>query len=123
MTTVVLDHTALLAIRGNQNVSRAIATAPETDARLVVPALSLLGAAIHDPPIADHVGSLHRVDIADLGLAAVGFTARLIADGVDWRFAHAIEVARVGPLQPQGLLVMTSEPGVYRPFGIETFTI
>ncbi|GIH20418.1 hypothetical protein Raf01_85900 [Rugosimonospora africana] len=79
MTTAVLDHTALLAIRRNQNVSRAIATAPETDARLVVPALGLLGAAAHDPPVADHVGSLHRVDVANLGPAAVGFTARLIA--------------------------------------------
>ena len=123
MSTVVLDHTALLAIRRSQHVARAIATAPATGGHLLVPAMCLLAAAAQDPPIADHVGALHNVHIVELGLPGARFAAPVLAAGVAWSHVHAGEVARVSPVQPHGLLVMTADPQVYAPFNIETFTL
>lgn len=121
----IFDHTALTALgSGHRALSRLVHAAhSETGRQLDVPALCLAAAAADRPALADHVGSLPAVHVVALGYAAAATVGRLIADGVDWRAAHAIQVARPDVEWPDGRPIVTTEPETYSGRGVRTIAV
>ena len=92
---LVLDTPTLLALSGNRQVSALVHRAHfETDARLWVPALSVLEADRERLGIAEHVGQLEVVHTVDLDYPAALAVARMERDGVPPGVAAAIHAAR-----------------------------
>ncbi len=121
----VLDHTALGALgAGNRQLSRMIHAAYESPNEvLYVPALCLVAAVADRPGIAEHVGSLSALDIVELDYPAAATTGRLVARGVDWRAAQAIDVGRPTPDWPHGRPVATAEPKSYAGHGVAVISV
>lgn len=122
MTGYVLDQTALGVLgSGNRLMSRLVVSAhDEPEIRLYVPALCLAAAQADRPGLANHVGSLPAVEVVDLGFVGAATVGRLIAEGVDWKLAHAIEVGRPALDWPDGRPVVTQQPGPYAARGVAT---
>jgi hypothetical protein len=59
----------------------------------------------------------------DLGCADAVAVGDLIADGVDWRTAHAMVSARPTAEWPGGRVVITNRPEVYEGSGIRTVAV
>ena len=121
----VVDHTALAALgRGNWFMSRLVSNAHrEPDVYVFAPALCLAAATAERPALADHIGSLHAVEIVDLafpGAAAVGY---LVAEGADWRIAHAIYAGRPTADWPTGRRVVTADPDAYVKWDVATVAL
>ena len=110
---VVVDDTALIALgAGNQVMSRLVARAQP--GRLVLaPAMCVAAAVSRRPRLGDHVGGLLAISIVDLGFAGANTVGSLVADGADWRRAHAVATARPSLEWPAGLPVVTADPDAY----------
>jgi hypothetical protein len=121
----VLDHSALLALgSGHQRLSRIVREAHNHDDWIVyVPALCLAAAEASRVGLADHVGALPALEVVELGYAAVAAVGRLVADGVDWQFAHAVAVATPTPEWPTGRPVATGVPERYKGRGVATIAL
>lgn len=122
LTAVVFDHTAVSAMgSGNRLVSRFISRGSVWPGhRVYVPALCLVAASVGRDQLADHVGMLSSVEVVELGYPSVRLVARLIARGVDWRMAHAVEVGGPGLQWPKGRPVVTTQPQAYAGLGVAT---
>jgi hypothetical protein len=125
LPVVVLDHTALLALgRGNRLLSRLIdAVHRDPDLHVYVPTLCLAAATAQRPALADHIGALPSVEMIDLGYASASAVGRLIADGVDWRLAQAVDTARPDPEWPGGRPVVAELPRQYAERGVDTIAL
>ncbi|MGH3646305.1 MAG: hypothetical protein ACRDTM_03880 [Micromonosporaceae bacterium] len=125
MNGYILDDTAVLALgAGHRGLSRVVvATHEGAGFHAYVPALCLVAAQSERRGIADHVGSLPAIEIVELDLSAVETVGGLIGDGVDWRFAHAVEVARPTFDWPDGRPVLTVKPPAYDGLGVPTIHI
>jgi hypothetical protein len=112
---VVFDHTALLALgAGNQSLSRVVSQAHLQHGWYVyAPAMCLAAAVAERPALADHVGMLPAVEVVELGYAGAATVGRLVASGVDWRAAQAIDAARPTVDWPTGRPVVTTMPQAY----------
>jgi hypothetical protein len=112
---VVVDHTALLALgAGSQFMSRIVTAAHHrTDRFVLAPALCLAAAVAARPALADHLGGLPAIRVLDLGFSDASGVGQLLADGADWRHAHAVVSARPSPEWPDGLPVVTAEANAY----------
>jgi hypothetical protein len=112
---VVLDHTALLALgAGNLWLSGLVVSAGgSAGAQVCAPALCLSAAVAERPPLADHIGGLPSITVLDLTFADARLTGHLIAEGTDWRQAHAIAASRPSAEWPTGMVVVTSQPQAY----------
>jgi hypothetical protein len=121
----VLDHTALVALgAGNLMLSQLVQAAHESaDDNLFVPAVCLLAAVADRPALADHVGALPGLDVVELDYPAAAAAGRLVADGVDWRMAHAIHVALPSAEWPRGRPVVTGIPAPYEDRGVPTLPL
>ncbi|TDU04644.1 hypothetical protein EDD99_3117 [Streptomyces sp. 846.5] len=122
---IVLDHTAVRALREGHRVLLAFAaTSPDDDGdRVCVPALSLLGAALEPgaPALADHIGALIGVDFAPLDFMAYVAVEALTAVGVPWQCAQAVHVVKsagAGTDAEQGCVVISSTPEAYDGTGV-----
>ena len=115
MNSVILDHTALSALgRGNHLLARMIDAAhSEVDRRIFAPALCLTAAVAERPDLADHIGALPAIDIIELGYASASAVGKLVAAGVEWQTAHAVEAARPAVDWPAGRPVVTDSPSIY----------
>jgi hypothetical protein len=124
-TAVVFDHTALLALgSGSQLASRLVVAAHGQAGRHVyAPALCLVAAVAQRPALADHIGALPSIEVVDLGYAAASSVGRLVAEGLGWQDAQAIDTARPGAEWPTGLPVVTALPDAYRHYGIATIPL
>jgi hypothetical protein len=93
---VVFDHTALLTLgAGNRLLSGLVAQAHLQPGRYVyAPALCLTAAIAQRPGLVDHIGVLPVIQVIDLDYAASATVGSVIATGVDWRAAHAINAGR-----------------------------
>ncbi|WP_461010358.1 PIN domain-containing protein [Streptomyces capparidis] len=115
-TALVFDDTAVEALgRGNRLacwiVERAF-TFPGR--RVLVPALCLLAADTRQRGLAEHVGALGVLTVVDLDYPAVVAAAALLSDGMEWRHAHAVHLARPTPDYPSGIPLATTRPALYR---------
>lgn len=121
---VVFDHTALLALgAGNQLVSQVVSQAHLQHGWYVyAPALCLAAAVAERPSLADHVGMLPAVEVVELGYAGATAVGKLVANGVDWRTAQAIDAARPSLDWPTGRPVVTTTPRAYVGRGIDTIS-
>jgi hypothetical protein len=121
----VLDHTALAALgRGHRLLSQLVDAAHrETDRHLYAPALCLAAAVAERPPLADHVGVLPAVEVVDLGYPSATAVGRLIAAGLDWRAAQAVDAGRPTIDWPAGRPVVTAVPDTYAPWGVAVITL
>lgn len=120
-TSVVFDHTALLALGAGDRRLSGLVVAVHHDAGryLYVPAMCLAAAAAARPALGEHVGALPAVQVVDLSYAAAVAVGRLVKQGVDWRAAHAVEVGRPDAEWLTGRPVLTQHPDVYARFGVE----
>ncbi len=99
---------------GHRRISRMITQAHNDVSRLVyVPTLCLIAAEVELQGIADHLGALPAVHVIDLGFADAEGVATVIADGRDWRYAHAVAAARPTLEWPTGRPLVTREPKRY----------
>jgi hypothetical protein len=122
----VVDHTALAALgRGNWFMSRLVVKAADSESGNYVfaPALCLAAATAERPAMADHIGGLRAVDIVDLGFPSAAAVGHLVAEGVDWRIAQAIDAARPTVDWPGGRPVVTAEPDAYAKWGIDVIEL
>jgi hypothetical protein len=112
---VIVDHSALIALgTGNQVMSRLVVAAhDEPDLYLYAPAMCVAAAVAHRPQLGDHVGSLLAIQVMDLGFTDAQAAGVLIAEGADWRSAHAIAAAKPSAEWPSGLPVVTAVPDAY----------
>ena len=119
MSGFVLDHTALAALgRGHWLMSQLVDAAHrETDRHLYAPALCLAAAVAERPPLADHAGALPAVEVVDLGYPSATAVGRLVAAGVDWRAAQAVDAGRPTLDWPAGRPVVTAVPDPLRRIG------
>lgn len=122
---VVLDHSALLALgAGHRMLSSLVVRAHHTVGRHVfVPAVCLVAAGATRPALGEHVGALPALEVVDLCYAAALSVGRLVAQGVDWQFAHAAVVGRPDPEWPTGRPVLTESPKAYSGLGVVTIQI
>jgi len=122
---VVFDHTALLALgSGSQLASQLVVAAHGQPGRHVyAPALCLVAAVAQRPALADHIGALPAIEVVDLGYAAASSVGRLVAGGLTWQDAQAIDTARPGAEWPRGLPVVTTFPDAYHLCGIATIPL
>jgi hypothetical protein len=125
LPAVVFDHTALLALgTGHRLLSGLVAAAHRQAGRFVyVPALCLAAATATRPALGDHIGALPAMEVVELGYAAAAMVGRLIAHGVDWQAAHALEVSRPNPEWPTGRPVLTATPKAYAGRGVTTISL
>lgn len=123
--TVVLDHTALLALgAGNRAVCALVAQAHQEHGRCVyIPSMCLAAAVAARPALADHVAALPALEVLELDQGAATVVGDLIAEGVDWRAAHAIDASRATEEWPRGRPVVTALPGIYRGWDLATIPI
>ncbi|MFD7013882.1 hypothetical protein [Streptomyces sp. NPDC059928] len=124
---VVLDETAALALgAGNVTASRLVVAAERSPLlHVYVPALCLAVAETARPGVAEHLGSLESIEIAELDFAAaaaVGKRVRGTADG-EWGAAHALYVAMPSVDWPKGCSVLTRNPERYTGTGIRTIQL
>jgi hypothetical protein len=121
----LFDHTALLALgAGNHNLSKLVDRAHRhQEGHLYVPALCLIAAEAERAGVADHVGALPAIEIIELGFGVAGAVGRLVADEVDWRFAHAVNAGRPSVEWPTGRTVLTRVPETYKPWGVATIPV
>lgn len=119
---VVLDHTALLAAgTGSRLVSRLIDAAHrDTDLYLYAPAMCVAAATAVRPELGTHLGRLDAVRIVDLDYPGALTAGASIADGADWRGAHAVTTARPTPEWPTGRPIVTATPDEYAAWGVQT---
>jgi hypothetical protein len=125
VTVFVFDHTALSALgKGNRYLSR-IVDAVHNDPlwHMFVPALCLAAAESERQGMAEHIGALPRAEVVELGFAAVSTVGRLVAKGVDWRLAHAVDTGRPTLDWPDGRPVVTAEPDSYAKLGVATIAL
>lgn len=124
-SAVVLDHTALLALgAGSHLMSRMVASAHQESGRYVyAPAICVASALAERPGLADHISALSAVEVIDLGYAGAATVGGLIAAGVDWRTAHAIDAARPTLEWPTGRPVVTALPDPYDGWGVPLITL
>ncbi|MGH3933964.1 MAG: hypothetical protein ACRDS1_03095 [Pseudonocardiaceae bacterium] len=95
-------------------MSRMIASSHREPGRYIyTPAMCLAGAVAERPGLADHIGTLPVVEVIDLGYADAAAVGGLIAAGVDWRTAHAINTAHPTLEWPTGRPVVTALPDPY----------
>lgn len=125
MRTVIFDHTALAALgSGNPALSRLVKdTNPSTDQYVYVPALCLAAATADRPALADHIGSLPAIHIMELAFSGAAMVGRLVAEGADWRMAHAVHVSRPSVEWPDGMPVVTAITDRYKGHGVATIPI
>lgn len=118
MNPLVFDASAMLALgAGNQFVSRLVHRAgTDADLRLAAPALSLLDAERERAGMAEHVGMLDVLDIAELGFDAVAWCGPYLRAGVAAGVAHAAYLAQPSLEWIGGRPVITREPGDYQDF-------
>ncbi|MFC5953523.1 hypothetical protein ACFP51_03150 [Streptomyces pratens] len=116
---LVLDTPTLLALSGNRQVSALVHRAHfETDARLWVPALSVLEADRELLGIAEHVGQLEVIHTVDLDCPAALAVARMERDGVPPGVGAAIHAARHLPEWGADALVATVDAKAYKGCGV-----
>ncbi|WP_018347507.1 hypothetical protein [Longispora albida] len=111
----VLDASALAALgAGNRTLSRLVVVAhARPDRHVYVPALCLAAATAERPLIAEHVGHLPQLEVAELDYPAASAAGQLISEGHDWRIAHAIVLGRPTPDWQHGRPVITANPAAY----------
>jgi hypothetical protein len=71
---------------------------------------------------ADRIGALPRAEVVELGFAA-STVGKLVAGGVDWRFAHAVVTGRPAIDWPDGRPVVTAAPQAYMDLGVATVAL
>jgi hypothetical protein len=122
---VVIDDTALMALgAGNQLMSRLVVAAHGESGRYVfAPAMCVAAAVAGRPQLGDHIGSLLAIQVVDLGFDAARTAGVLIADGADWRHAHAVAAARPSAEWPKGLPVVTAVPQEYARHTLEIISL
>jgi hypothetical protein len=125
MKSLVLDHTAVLALgAGNRYLSSVVeAVHHRPDWYVAIPALSLIAAAADRPGIDDHIGSLPALEVVALDMSATGAVGSLVHAGVDWRAAHAVHLAQPTVEWPDGRPVVTTTPALYEAWGVGTVQI
>jgi len=125
LIAVVFDHTALLALgSGNRRVSALVSQAHLQVGRYVyAPALCLVAAISQRPGLATHMGVLPTVEIIDLDYVASATVGALIAEGVDWEVAQAVDAGRPTAEWPTGRPVVTAGPRPYAGLGVEIIPI
>ncbi|MCZ4124986.1 hypothetical protein [Streptomyces sp. H39-S7] len=120
MIPALLDHTALLALgAGYPALSGFVVDAAAGRATVQVPALCLTAAEAERRGVAEHIGALPGLDIESLDLSATIPVGALIADGVDWRIAHAVHASRPTADFPQGRVVLSVQPHLYDGTGVD----
>jgi hypothetical protein len=109
---------------GNQLMSRLVVAAHRTPGRYVyAPAMCVAAAVAGRPRLGDHIGSLLAIQVVDLGFDAARTAGVLIADGADWRHAHAVAAARPSAVWPKGLPVVTAVPQEYARHMLEIISL
>jgi hypothetical protein len=121
----VLDHTALSALgHGHRLLARLVDAAHhEADRHVYAPALCLAAAVAERPALGDHIGSLPAIEVIELGYASARAVGRLVAQGVNWRSAHAVDSGRPTVDWPDGRAVVTREPHVYAGLGVRLISL
>lgn len=120
MIPAIFDPTALLALgSGYPALSGFVVDAAAGRAAVHVPALCLTAAEAERPGVAEHVGALPGLDIDALDLSAVIAVGALIAEGVNWRIAHAVHASHPSAHHPSGLVVLSVQPDLYAGTGVE----
>lgn len=124
-SAVVFDHTALLALgAGNRHLSRIVSPAHRRPGRRVyVPALCLAAATAARPALGEHVGALSVLEVVELGYADAVMVGRAVANGCDWRTAHALALGRPDLEWPGGRPVLTATPQAYADHGVTTIPV
>jgi hypothetical protein len=114
-TAVVFDESALLVLgAGNRVTAGFVCNAEQRGTRhAYVPALCLAAADARREGIAEHVGALPAADIVGLDFAGSVTVGSLVRDGMSWRIAHAVHLARPSAEWPDGLPILTAEPELY----------
>lgn len=122
---VIADHTALVALgAGDREMSRLVAAAHgEADRYVYAPGLCLAAAVAQRPALADHIGQLPAIEVIEMAYASACVVGSLIADGVDWRVAHAIDAARPSPDWPAGRPIVTAHAAAYAHRGVTTIAL
>jgi len=122
---VVFDHTALLALGSGSQLASGLVVAAHGQAgrHVYAPALCLVAAVAQRPALADHIGALPAIEVVDLGYGAASSVGRMVAGGLAWQDAQAIDAALPGAEWPSGLPIVTTLPDVYRPYGIATIPL
>uniref|UniRef100_A0AAU2V4E2 VapC45 PIN like domain-containing protein n=1 Tax=Streptomyces sp. NBC_00003 TaxID=2903608 RepID=A0AAU2V4E2_9ACTN len=113
---VVYDESALLALgAGNRLASQFVSNTEHAVTRHVyVPALCLAAADAQREGVAEHLGALEAADIVALDFAGASTVGQLVRNGLDWRIAHAVHLARPSAEWPDGCPVLTQEPELYK---------
>ena len=122
---VVFDHTALLAMGTGSPPASALVSQAHLQAgrHVYAPALCLTAAVARRPGLADHVGVLPALEVVDLDYVAAAAVGALIADGVDWRAAHAVHTGRPTADWPEGRPVVTTAPDAYAGRGLDVIRL
>ncbi|WP_199844522.1 hypothetical protein [Streptomyces sp. DSM 15324] len=109
---IVLDDTAMVAAgQGNVLASRLIHRAhAEAGWFLYAPACALVSADRVRPGTAEHLAALPGVTVLDLDLPA----ALALAREDSWAPAHTRYAAEPTPERPNGAVVATTEPEVWK---------
>lgn len=120
-TAVVFDHTALLAMGTGSPLASALVSQAHLQAgrHVYAPALCLTAAVAKRPGLADHVGVLPALEVVDLDFVGAAAVGALVADGMDWRAAHAVHTGRPTADWPAGRPVVTTEPEAYVGRGLD----
>jgi len=125
LVAVVFDHTALLALgAGSRRVSALVSQAHLQAGRYVyAPALCLVAAISQRPGLATHLGVLPAVAIIDLDYVASTTVGALVAGGLDWQLAQAVDAGRPTAEWPAGRPVVTAGPDAYTGLGVEVISL
>ena len=96
MKPVVLDHTALAVLgKGRPELSKLVDDAAVKAGRIVlVPTLCLAAATAERPGTDEHAFLLPNIEFPELRYPGASVIGQLIAEGADWRMAHAVAVGR-----------------------------
>lgn len=122
MQPLVFDSTALVALGlGTRQLSGYVVAARDQPdvVRLYAPALCLAAAEAVKAGLTYHVAGL-PFEVIDLSFEDARQVGAAVANGVDWRLAHAAVSARPGLDWPRGRIVVTGEPDAYRTWGLLT---
>lgn len=125
MNHLLFDDTAILALGKGHHAASSLLVASRlvTAPNVYLPALCVTAAEVARDGAGWHAAALEEFDILPVdGVAALPM-AGLVINGVEWPTAQVITVAQPSLEFPQGLTIVSTDPGRYGGAGVRVFDL